>query len=137
MKLHLISISLLLLTITFSCKNKDMNQNATSTENPLLSSFTTPYGVPPFDLIKDEHYEPGFEAAMVKHKSEIDSIANITAAPDFNNTIVALDGAGSMLNRISNIFFNMTGAHTNDTLEKISQDMAPVLAKHYAPSKVI
>ncbi|MBK8052548.1 MAG: M3 family metallopeptidase [Saprospiraceae bacterium] len=131
MKLHLISISLLLLTITFSCKNKDMNQNASTAENPLLSSFTTPYGVPPFDLIKDEHYKPAFEAAMAIHKSEIDSIANITAAPDFNNTIVALDGAGSMLSRISNIFFNMTGAHTNDTLEKISVEMAPVLAKHY------
>jgi peptidyl-dipeptidase Dcp len=68
---------------------------------------------------------------MAIHKSEIDSIASIASSPDFNNTIVALDGAGSMLSRISNIFFNMTGAHTNETLEKISVEMAPVLAKHY------
>ncbi len=131
MKIHLIAVSLLLFTITFSCKNNDMNQNTAPADNPLLSTFSTPYGVPPFDLIRDEHYKPAFEAAMVIHKSEIDSIASIAATPDFNNTIVALDGAGSMLSRISNIFFNMTGAHTNETLEKISVEMAPVLAKHY------
>ena len=108
-----------------------MNQNTATADNPLLSSFSTPYGVPPFDLIRDEHYKPAFEAAMAIHKSEIDSIASIASSPDFNNTIVALDGAGSMLSRISNIFFNMTGAHTNETLEKISVEMAPVLAKHY------
>jgi peptidyl-dipeptidase Dcp len=131
MKIHLIATSLLLFTITFSCKNNDMNKNNTPADNPLLSSFSTPYGVPPFDLIRDEHYKPAFEAAMAIHKSEIDSIASIASSPDFNNTIVALDGAGSMLSRISNIFFNMTGAHTNETLEKISVEMAPVLAKHY------
>lgn len=131
MKIHLIAISLLIFTITFSCKNKDMNQSSATSDNPLLSTFSTPYGVPPFDLIRDEHYKPAFEAAMAIHKSEIDSIASIASSPDFNNTIVALDGAGSMLSRISNIFFNMTGAHTNETLEKISVEMAPVLAKHY------
>lgn len=99
--------------------------------NPLLTEFTTPYGVPPFDLIKDEHYKPAFETAMQLHKAEIDSIANNTNPPDFANTIVALDGAGVMLTRISSIFFNMTGANTNDTLEKISEDIAPVLSKHY------
>jgi peptidyl-dipeptidase Dcp len=131
MKIHLIATSLLIFTFTFSCKNNDMNQNTATADNPLLSSFSTPYGVPPFDLIRDEHYKPAFEAAMAIHKSEIDSIASIASSPDFNNTIVALDGAGSMLSRISNIFFNMTGAHTNETLEKISVEMAPVLAKHY------
>jgi peptidyl-dipeptidase Dcp len=131
MKIHLIATSLLLFTITFSCKNNDMNKNTAPADNPLLSTFSTPYGVPPFDLIRDEHYKPAFEAAMAIHKSEIDSIASIASSPDFNNTIVALDGAGSMLSRISNIFFNMTGAHTNETLEKISVEMAPVLAKHY------
>lgn len=99
--------------------------------NPLLTEFTTPYGVPPFDLIKDEHYKPAFETAMQLHKAEIDSIANNTNPPDFANTIVALDDAGVMLTRISSIFFNMTGANTNDTLEKISEDIAPVLSKHY------
>lgn len=99
--------------------------------NPLFTEFTTPYGVPPFDLIKDEHYKPAFETAMQLHKAEIDSIANNTNPPDFANTIVALDDAGVMLTRISSIFFNMTGANTNDTLEKISEDIAPVLSKHY------
>ncbi|MBK8625454.1 MAG: M3 family metallopeptidase [Saprospiraceae bacterium] len=121
-------ISLLIIS---SCKNKEMTLAQKSTENPLISEFTTPYGVPPFDLIKDEHYKPALEAAMVEHKSEIDSIANNTAAPEFSNTIEALDKAGYALSRVSSIFFNMTSANTNETLEKISEEMAPILSKHY------
>lgn len=119
------------LFLLFSCKNKEMNTAiAENGANPLLAEFDTPYGVPPFHLIKNEHYKPAMEAAMAKNKEEVDAIANATTTPDFENTIVALDNSGHMLNRISSIFFNMTGAHTNDTLEQISQEMAPALAKH-------
>jgi peptidyl-dipeptidase Dcp len=128
---HKLIIYTFFLFLIFSCKNKEMNTTTTTnTDNPLMVEFDTPYGVPPFHLIKNEHYKPAFEAAMAKNKEEIDGIANATETPDFENTIVALDKTGSMLNRISSIFFNMTGAHTNDTLEQISQEMAPVLAKH-------
>lgn len=99
--------------------------------NPLLYTFTTPYGVPPFDLIKNEHYKPAIEAGIAAHRKEIDSIAQLSVEATFENTIAALDGSGQMLSRISSIFYNMTNAHTNDTLEKISEETAPLLTKHY------
>jgi peptidyl-dipeptidase Dcp len=127
--------NLIVLTIAIvyfsACKNTNTDMATQVSTNPLLTEFTTPYGVPPFDMIKNEHYKPAFEAAMQVHKAEVDSIANNTNAPDFANTIEALDDAGAMLTRISGIFFNMTGANTNDTLEKISEEIAPTLSKHY------
>lgn len=100
-------------------------------DNPLLVAFDTPFGVPPFESIKEEHYIPALEAAMVQHKEEVDTISNNTAAPDFLNTKVALDQAGAALHRVASVFFNITSAHTNDHLEKISEEMAPALAQHF------
>lgn len=122
--------SVMLTALQFSCKNSDMNSGS-NTDNPLLMPFDTPYGVPPFDKIKNAHYKPAFEAAMAEHKAEIDKIANQEDAPSFENTIVALDGAGSTLSRVSNVFYNLSGAHTNDTIKQVEGEMAPVLAKHY------
>jgi peptidyl-dipeptidase Dcp len=107
-----------------------MNINSNVYENPLLSKFKTPFGVPHFNLIKDEHYKPALEAAMSAHKSEIDIIAGNSEAPTFTNTIESLDKAGSDLRSVASIFFNMTNAHTNENLEKLSQEMAPELSKH-------
>lgn len=107
-----------------------MNINSNVYENPLLSKFKTPFGVPPFNLIKDEHYKPALEAAMSAHKSEIDIIAGNSEAPTFTNTIESFDKAGSDLRSVASIFFNMTNAHTNENLEKLSQEMAPELSKH-------
>lgn len=131
MNLIRINIFILFLILFQSCKNNDMPATSAINTNPLLSEFTTPYGVPPFDLIKGAHFKPAFDAAMTAHKAEIDSIANDPSAPSFSNTIEALDRAGAALNRVSAVFFNLTSANTNDTLEKISEEMAPVLAKHY------
>ncbi|MBK8620834.1 MAG: M3 family metallopeptidase [Saprospiraceae bacterium] len=123
---------LVVISITIiSCKNKEMKPSSATTDNPLLQEFDTPYGVPPFDKIKNIHFQPAFETAMAEHKKEIDAIAGQTAAPDFQNTIEALDKAGVLLNRVSNIFYNLSGAHTNDTIKQVESDMAPVLAKHY------
>lgn len=108
-----------------------MTKNTITSSNPLLTEFITPYGVPPFDLIKNEHFVPALEGAMADHKAEIDSLAAIEDEPTFANTIESLDRSGAKLTRVSNIFFNMTNANTNDTIEKISEEMAPVLAKHY------
>ncbi|MBK6785774.1 MAG: M3 family metallopeptidase [Saprospiraceae bacterium] len=128
---RLIIVIATLLSLLISCKNKDMSDAQIKTDNPLLGVFDTPYGVPPFDKIKNDHYKPAFEAAMEEHRKEIDVIADNTAAPDFENTIEAMDKAGSLLIRTSNIFYNLSGAHTNDTIKAIEEEMAPVLAKHY------
>ncbi len=100
------------------------------TGNPLLEPFTLPYGMPPFDQISDEHYQPAYEQAMVRHREEIDAIAADPDAPTFENTIIALERAGQDLQRVSRVFSNVNGAHTNDTLQEIQRVMAPRLAAH-------
>jgi len=98
--------------------------------NPFMTPSTLPYGMPAFDKIRDEHYAPAFAEAMRQQASEINAIADNPAAPSFDNTIVAMEKAGQMLHRVSAVFFNLTGANTNPTLEAVSRDLAPKLAAH-------
>ncbi len=106
------------------------NEQKTETTNPLLLAYDTPFEVPPFDKVKDEHFKPAFEEALKQHKLEIDSIVNNTEEPTFSNTIVALENAGRLLSQVSTVFFNLNSANTNDTIQAIAKDMAPVLSAH-------
>jgi len=89
-----------------------------------------PYHAPQFDKIKDSDYLPAFTEGMKQQRAEIDAIANASAAPTFDNTIAAIEKSGRMLDRVSSTFFNVQGANTNDTLDKIQTDVAPRLAAH-------
>jgi peptidyl-dipeptidase Dcp len=102
----------------------------TDTANPLLAEWTAPFGVPPFPDIKPEHFRPAFDTALAEHRAEIDAIAADPAAPTFANTLEALERAGETLRRVSMVFFNLTGADTNEALEAVERDVAPLLAKH-------
>ncbi|MDO6800858.1 M3 family metallopeptidase [Wenyingzhuangia sp. 1_MG-2023] len=95
--------------------------------NPLLQEFNTPYTTAPFEQIKNEHYQPAFEQAIKESKAEIDAIVNNSEAPTFENTIEALDFSGYKLSRISSIFFNLNSAETNDEMQKIAQEVSPIL----------
>jgi peptidyl-dipeptidase Dcp len=88
------------------------------------------YNAPQFDKIKDGDYLPGFTEGMRQQKAEMDAIANNKAAPSFENTIVAMERSGRMLDRVGSTFFNVQGANTNDTLDKIQTEIAPKLAAH-------
>ena len=98
--------------------------------NPFYAPSTLPYQMPAFDKIKDEHYAPAFEEGMRQHRVEIDAIADNTDAATFENTIVALERSGQLLGRVSSVFFNLTGANTNDNLEAVQREMAPKLSAH-------
>jgi peptidyl-dipeptidase Dcp len=100
------------------------------TSNPFFTASTLPYQFPRFDQIKDADYAPAFEEGMRQQRAEMDVIANNAEAPSFDNTIVAMDRSGQMLTRVSNVFFNLTGANTNDNLEAIQREMSPKLAAH-------
>jgi peptidyl-dipeptidase Dcp len=95
---------------------------------PFDQPSTLPLQAPPFDRIKDSDYAPGFDAAMKANLAEIAKIANDPAAPTFDNTIVAMERSGQMLNRVQNAFSGVVGANTNDTLQKVQTDYAPKLA---------
>ena len=105
--------------------------SASSVANPLLAPWPTPFGIPPFVEIKPEHFRTAFEQALAGHRAEIDEIAADSAPPSFENTIVALENAGRALDRVSAVFWNLAGAHTNDALQAIEREISPKLAQHW------
>ncbi|HYM04141.1 MAG TPA: M3 family metallopeptidase [Stellaceae bacterium] len=102
------------------------------TENPFFETWDTPFGLPPFDRIRVEHYAPAFDRGMAEHLAEIATIADSAAPPSFSNTIEAMERAGRLLSRVSRVFYNLNGSHTSDALEAVARDYAPRLAQHYA-----
>lgn len=104
---------------------------ATQTEtNPFLTEFQTEHGVPPFDKIKLEHYEPAFLKGIEEQNANIDAIVNNSEAPTFENVIVAFDNSSPILDRVSAIFYNMTDAEKTDGLNDLSIKLAPTLSEH-------
>ncbi|QIY84901.1 M3 family metallopeptidase [Chryseobacterium sp. NEB161] len=97
--------------------------------NPLLEKFNTKYTSSPFEEIKEEHYLPAFQELIKASEKEIDDIANNSEAPTFGNTIEAMAFSGEQLDRVSNIFFNLNSAETNDEIQKIAQDVSPLLTE--------
>lgn len=97
--------------------------------NPLNQHFSTPFNTAPFSKIKTEYFLPAFKKAIIKAKTEIDAIVNNPDAPNFENTLEALDLSGQELNRVSSIFFNLNSAETTDAIQKIAQDVSPLLSE--------
>jgi peptidyl-dipeptidase Dcp len=100
------------------------------TSNPFYSASTLPFQAPPFDRIHDADYQPAIEEGMRQQLAEIEKIANDPAAPTFENTFVAMEKSGAMLHRVMAAFNAVTGANTNDTLQKVQEQEAPKLAAH-------
>ena len=110
-----------------SCSN---NQNANNMDNPFLVESTLPHGAFPFDQLKTEHYKPAFEAGIKEHNEEINAIIVNRATPNFENTIVALDRAGSLLNRVESIFYNLVECDGTDEMLALSEELQPMMSKH-------
>ncbi len=99
---------------------------------PALFNWTGPHGLPQFDAVRDEDFGPGFEAALEAHDQEIDAIAGNDQAPTFENTVIALEIAGDELSRISALFWNRAGAHTNNAIQALEREIAPKMSRHYS-----
>lgn len=99
-------------------------------QNPLLQSWTTPFGAPPFETIRPEHFMPAFEQAIAEHKTEIEAIAVSKDAPTLSNTIDAMELSGRRLRDVSAVFYSLAGSHTNDALQKVEREIAPIMARH-------
>lgn len=97
-------------------------------DNPFFKDYGTFQDIPDFPKIKPEHYLPAFEAGIAQRHEEIMDIVNNNAAPTFANTIEAMEFSGDLLTRVANVFYNLTGAHTNDALQAISKDVSPMLS---------
>ncbi len=101
-----------------------------ATSNPLLQPWNTPYGLPPFEATRAEHFEPAFETALQQHLAEIDAIGTDAQPPSFDNTIAALDRSGRLLRRIEAMFSNLASSETSPALQAVELRMAPRLAAH-------
>ena len=130
MRKSLLIISLSIMSLTAYSQDKPSSLKTLDPKNPFASEFNTPYQTPPFDLIKSEHYTPAFMAGMHEQAANIEKITKNAATPDFNNTILALDESGELLNRVSSVFYSMVGAQTNPTLQKIATDLSPLMSEH-------
>lgn len=102
-----------------------------SEQNPFFESWTTPFQTPPFGRIRPEHFRPAYDRALSEHRREIQAIASSDTPASFENTIVALERSGRLLIRVELVFSQLAGAHTNDALQEIEREMAPLLARHW------
>ena len=127
MKRILFVLTLLMTALNTTFCSKQVQKE----ENPLLSDFDTPYGVPPFDKIEAEHYAPAFKFAMSLHNDEVASILANKEEPTFENTILELDRSGMLLTNISELFGMMCAAMNNDKMQELQEDIMPQLAAHY------
>lgn len=100
--------------------------------NPLLSEWTTPFEIAPFDLIEDAHFAPAFAEALEAHNVEIAAIADNPEAPTFANTVEALEAAGGALDKVLSVFFTVAGADSNPAREALQRDFSPKMAAHFA-----
>src|SRR5579871_5025987 len=101
--------------------------------NPLLKPWETPHQAPPFDEIKPEHFLPAFEQAFTDHAAEITAITHDPAAPDFDNTITALERSGKLLNKVSAVFYDLVSAHSNPEILEIDKEVSLRMARHWNP----
>ena len=115
----------------FSCQNTTKKYDLKTDINPFFQEWKTPYGVPPFTFIKDDHYMPAFEKGMEENLKEIDLIVENPEKPTFSNTIETLERSGKLLSKVQRTFFNLVGSNTNPQLQELQRELSPVLSAHY------
>ena len=106
-------------------------QTSQNTMNPFFENYKTPFNVPPFQKITNAHFKPAILEGVKKHDEQIATISNNPAAPTFQNTVVAMENSGDLLQRVNTVFNNLNSAHTNPEIQKIAKEVAPILASHY------
>jgi len=110
-----------------ACTNEKKTMKET---NPFYETYDAPFGVPPFDKIENKHYLPAFQEGIAQHNRDVNQIVTNSAAPDFANTIVALDKSGDLLGRVSYVFYNVKEANTNDSIDQVAEIVAPLISQH-------
>ena len=112
--------------LTIEAQEKKEN----TTMNPFFQAYDTPFNVPPFDKIKNEHFKPAILEGISTHQAEINAIANNTQPTTFENTILAMENAGELLSNVNTVFSNLNSANTNKEIQNIAKEMAPNLSAH-------
>ena len=127
---RIILIALIVSAVLVSCGGQKKEKKEVS-DNPFFTDWTTPFGAPPFDRIKVEHFKPAVLEGIRRHQEEIKAIAENPDPPTFANTLEALDRSGLFLDRAEKVMENLLSAHTSDELQAVAQELAPALSAHY------
>ncbi|MBF0577057.1 M3 family metallopeptidase [Dysgonomonas sp. GY617] len=128
-KKFLFLFSLAITTLSYAQDNQN-NIKQMDTKNPFLEAFKTPNGTPPFDLIKKEDYKPAFVKGIEQQAAEINAITRKRDVATFENTVVALDESGEILDRVSSVFGAIRGAQSDPDIQKIAEEISPLLSEH-------
>ena len=128
MKNNLVIMSIVIAGIVCGACHK--KEESALKDNPFMQEWNTPYGVPPFDKIKTEHYLPAFEEGMRQQNEIIDNIVNNSEEPTFGNTIIPLEYSDELLNKVSSVFFNLLECCNSDEMEALSDTIMPLYTKH-------
>ena len=117
--------------IMISCDKQEQapEKKQLDPNNPFFTEWTTPFGTAPFDKIQNDHYLPAFKEGIAQKEAEIAAIVNNTEEPTFENTIVAMETSGELLNKVDGVFFNLKSAHTNDVIDSVTKIVSPLEAK--------
>ncbi|MBU1718818.1 MAG: M3 family metallopeptidase, partial [Bacteroidetes bacterium] len=124
-----IGMSIIAIALLSSCGGSNDENKPRTENNPFFSEYNTPFGVPPFGLIKPEHYKPAFEEGINQILAEIEAITTSEETPDFKNTIEPYSYCGDLLDKVSSVFYNMLSTNTNDTMQKLAAEISPMMAK--------
>ena len=128
--MFIISLSVISIILAASKINPSKNNMGTSSKNPFFEPSNLPFQAPPFDKIKDSDYKPAIQEGMKQQLYEIEKIADNSAPPTFENTLVALEKSGQLLARVTMVFNAVTGANTDSLLQAVQEEEAPNLAAH-------
>lgn len=137
-KLNLLLFAALIFLFACNTKSNDKSkmENKQEIENVLIEEWQTPFGTPPFDKIKSEDYLPAMEEGIKRQQQEIEGIVNQNSEPTFENTIVAYEKTGSLLKKVSNVFYAVEAANTDDVLKETAKKVRPELSEHYDKIKM-
>jgi peptidyl-dipeptidase Dcp len=124
-------LTLILLAATMITACKTGGDKKSSSENPFFAEYDTPFGVPPFSEIKNEHFLPAIEKGIKEQTSEIAAIVSNPDPADFENTIAAYDYSGEMIRKVTGVFYNYNSSNTNDEIQALAKEIAPKLSAHY------
>ena len=122
--------TLLLFTVLTGTSAMYSQNKITNNSNPFFGNYTTPYQVPPFDLIKNEHFKPAVLEGIKLQEEEINKIVSSKKKAHFNNTIWPMENSGKLLAKVSTVFNNLNSANTNEGLQTIAKELAPIFSKH-------
>ena len=131
-RLLLLSSLIMTMTMNSACTKESAEPEA----NPLLTEWNTEFGVPPFDKIRTEHFEPAFEEAMKIHNEEIEAIASSTEEPTFENVILAFDNSGMKLTDINLLFGMLSGSDLTPEMQSVQERVMPIVDEHYNAIKL-